>query len=76
MTLESLKDAYIHLSEAERAAFVSFVMSDYRPDEYIFTAEDIAEFERRAEEIKSGKVIPISAEEMDQYFKDHYGITL
>lgn len=73
MNLESLKDAYIHLNEVERTAFAEFVLTDYSNGEYAMTPEEIAEIERRMEDVHSGRVKTLSGEEVESYIRQKHG---
>lgn len=71
-TLQDLKDASVGLPAAERAELAHFLLSSLEPEEEGWQAAWQAELSRRLEEIRSGTVVGIPAEEVLARLRERY----
>ena len=72
LTLEELKDAAANLPSPQRADLAHFLLQSLEPEESGWAESWRSELDRRMEEMNSGKVTGIPAEEVMARLRERY----
>ncbi len=75
MSVETLKAEFLKLSDDEQSEFRSFILSILEEDDdFELTEEQKAQLDQRWNDIEMGKVVTLSAEEVDAEIMNRYGL--
>lgn len=75
MSVETLKEEYLKLSDNEQSEFRNFILSILEEgDDFELTEEQKAQLDQRWNDIEMGKVVTLSAEEVDAEIMSRYGL--
>lgn len=75
MSVETLKAEYLKLSDDEQSEFRNFILSILEEgDDFELTEEQKVQLDQRWNDIEMGKVVTLSAEEVDAEIMSRYGL--